>query len=225
MATPTTGLEHAAQSALPPMLYLASQSPRRRELLAQWGVSCQMLVADDTEDVEALEQVRRGESPKAYVQRVTRDKLNAALQRWAARGLPPAPVLCADTTVAKGSQLFGKPNDAAHAHAMLQALSGCTHRVLTSVAVAVPGGAVHQTLAVARVRMQTITPEAMARYVASGEPFGKAGAYAIQGAAAVWVSHLSGSYSAVVGLPAHETAQLLAKVGVDLPFAQAPHNR
>jgi septum formation protein len=214
MDTPTT----APKPGPAPMLYLASQSPRRRELLAQWGVSCEALVADPSEDAEALEEVRRGESPTAYVQRVTRNKLHAALVRWAARGLAAAPVLCADTTVALGSQLMGKPADAEHARAMLQALSGRTHRVLTSVAVATPGGPVYQALAVARVRFATLGEAAIARYVASGEPFGKAGAYAIQGAAAVWVNHLSGSHSAVVGLPAHETAQVLAQVGLALPF-------
>ena len=117
-------------------IYLASQSPRRRQLLEQLGVRCELLLADASEDAEALEAERPGELPLAYVQRVTRAKLHAARQRLTQRGLPPAPILCSDTTVALGRRIHGKPQDAADALAILQQLSGRTHRVITAVAVA-----------------------------------------------------------------------------------------
>ena len=123
------------------LIYLASQSPRRLQLLQQWGVRCELLLPDADEDVEALEAVAPGEAPAAYVQRVTGLKLQAALARWQRRGLPPAPVLCADTTVALGRRIFGKPADAADACAMLAALAGRRHRVLTAVALGRPAPA------------------------------------------------------------------------------------
>lgn len=205
-----------------PWIYLASQSPRRRELLAQWGVSCQLLLPDAGEDAEALERARPGETPRAYVQRVTRAKLHAALARLRRRGWPPAPVLCADTTVALGRAIFGKPADEQEARAMLSALSGRSHRVLTAVAVGTWGASdaapqLELRVSESRVRFAPLSPERIARYVATGEPMGKAGAYAIQGLAALWVTHISGSHSGIVGLPAHETAELLRAAGVDLP--------
>ena len=121
-------------SAQAPFIYLASQSPRRLELLTQWGVRCETLLPSPDEDAEALEAVLPGDSPRRYVQRVTRLKLQASLARLARRGLPLAPVLCADTTVALGQQILGKPDNAAHAQAMLAQLAGQTHRVLTAVA-------------------------------------------------------------------------------------------
>ena len=122
-----------------PSLYLASQSPRRKQLLEQWGVQPELLLPDADEDVESLEVVRGAEAPATYVQRVTALKLQASLDRLQRRGLPPAPVLCADTTVALGRRILGKPADAAEARAMLRDLAGRTHRVLTAVAVGVPG--------------------------------------------------------------------------------------
>lgn len=201
-------------------IYLASQSPRRKQLLEQWGVRCELLLPDEDEDVESLEAVQGAEAPATYVQRVTGLKLQASVDRLRRRGWPLAPVLCADTTVALGRHIFGKPADAAEARRMLQALAGRRHRVLTAVAVARPTarGAVRSGMAVSKsqVEFDNWSAADIRRYVASGEPMGKAGAYAIQGAAALHIRHISGSYSGIMGLPAHETAQLLRAVGLRL---------
>ncbi|MGM9512728.1 Maf family protein [Roseateles sp. DB2] len=193
-------------------IYLASQSPRRRQLLEQIGVRHELLLPGADEDAEALEAEREGESPDAYVQRVTLAKLDAALERLQRRGLPMAPVLCSDTTVALGSRILGKPADAADALATLRLLSGQEHRVLTAVAL---GEGVRRLLRlnVSTVRFAVVDDEALRRYADSGEPMGKAGAYAIQSQAAAWISHISGSYSGIMGLPLYETAQLLADFG------------
>lgn len=200
-------------------IYLASQSPRRLQLLAQWGVRCELLLPDADEDVEALEAVLPGEAPASYVQRVTGLKLQASLARLKRRGLPPAPVLCADTTVALGRRILGKPGDADEACRMLADLAGRRHRVLTAVAVGKPTGrGLRQwaALSTSWVSFAPLTAAQIRRYVDSGEPMGKAGAYAIQGRAALWTSHISGSYSGIMGLPAHETAQVLSAAGVRL---------
>jgi septum formation protein len=197
-------------------IYLASQSPRRSQLLQQIGVRHRLLPAGEDEDAEALEALWPGELPDAYVQRVTRLKLAAACRRLAQRRLPPAPVLCADTTVALGRRVLGKPADAADACAMLRHLSGRTHRVLTAVAVH-DGRRVRAALQVSHVRFAAMPEAAIAAYVAGGEPFGKAGAYAIQGAVAAWVAHIDGSHSGIMGLPLHETALLLRAAGVAVP--------
>ena len=201
-------------------IYLASQSPRRKQLLEQWGVRCELLLPDDHEDVEALEAVLPGEAPAAYVQRVTGLKLQASVQRLRRRGLPLAPVLCADTTVALGRRILGKPADAADARRMLGDLAGRRHRVLTAVAVARPAarGAGRQwaALSTSQVQFDAWSAADIRRYVDSGEPMGKAGAYAIQGSASLHISRISGSYSGIMGLPAHETAQLLRAAGVRL---------
>jgi len=200
-------------------IYLASQSPRRLQLLQQWGLRCELLLPDGHEDAESLEQVLPGEAPAAYVQRVTALKLQAALARLKRRGLPPAPVLCADTTVALGRRILGKPQDALQAARMLGDLAGRRHRVLSAVAVARAGartGKTWQAVSTSWVAFEPLTPAQIQRYVASGEPMGKAGAYAIQGRAALWASHISGSYSGIMGLPAFETAQVLAAVGIRL---------
>ena len=194
-------------------VWLASQSPRRRELLAQIGVRHELLLPGADEDAEALEAERAGETAEHYVQRVTLAKLAAAQRRRAARELAPAPILCADTTVVLGRSILGKPHDAAHATAMLERLSGRTHRVLSAVAVA-SGRRRELALSVSRVRFAPLDAAWIARYVASGEPRGKAGGYAIQSAAAARVRRIEGSYSGVMGLPLYETAQLLAKAGV-----------
>lgn len=206
--------DHAA-----PFVYLASQSPRRLQLLQQWGVQCETLLPGAEEDAEALEALLPGEPPARYVQRVTRLKLGASLLRLQRRGLVPAPVLCADTTVALGRRILGKPADADEAGEMLAALAGRQHRVLTSVAVGrltPQGPQVWQALSISTVRFEPLTAQQINRYVASGEPMGKAGAYAIQGQAALWASHISGSYSGIMGLPAHETGQVLAAAGLPL---------
>ena len=199
-------------------VYLASQSPRRRQLLEQLGVRYELLLADDTEDAEALEVVLPNEAPRAYVQRVTLLKLEAALARMQRRGLPLAPVLCSDTTVALGKTILGKPDDAKHAAQILGTLSGQTHRVLTSVAMGALSKAgkplkTEQALSVSNVRFAPLTRTQIQTYVASGEPMGKAGAYAVQGRAAAYIEHISGSYSGIMGLPMFETAQLLREFG------------
>ncbi|MFZ9374509.1 MAG: Maf family protein [Burkholderiaceae bacterium] len=196
----------------PRFVYLASQSPRRRQLLEQLGVPYELLLPDADEDAEAIETPLQAESPTAYVQRVTALKLDAALARLKRRGLPAAPVLCSDTTVARGRTLYGKPLDEADARRMLQALSGTTHRVLTALALQ-SGRQRWQSLNVSQVRFAPLSPSRIRRYVATGEPMGKAGAYAIQGRAAAFIERISGSHSGIVGLPLHETAQLLERAG------------
>lgn len=200
-------------------IYLASQSPRRRQLLEQWGVRCELLLPDAEEDVESLEAVTPGESPTAYVQRVTALKLAASLARLRRRHLPFAPVLCADTTVALGRRILGKPADEADAARLLADLAGREHRVLTAVAVGKPGTRGDRTwaaLSTSRVTFEPLSAAQIRRYVATGEPMGKAGAYGIQGRAGLWISHISGSYSGIMGLPAHETSQVLHAAGVRL---------
>jgi septum formation protein len=197
-------------------LYLASQSPRRRQLLAQIGVRHELLLADAQEDAEALEAVLEGEAPDDYVRRVTLAKLAAARARLLARSLPHAPILCADTTVALGARLFGKPADDEDAARMLQALSGQTHRVLTAVALAEAPHAAFApqcVLQVSTVRFRELDSGEIVRYVASGESQGKAGAYAIQSQAAAWAERIEGSHSGIMGLPLYETAQLLKGIG------------
>lgn len=205
-----------------PMVYLASQSPRRLQLLTQWGVACELLLPDASEDAEALEAVRPGEAPRRYVQRVTRLKLLAALQRMQARGLPRAPVLCADTTVALADTILGKPATADDARQMLAQLSGRTHRVFTAVAVGVLQKTerklvVYQAVSASSVKFSELSADVIDRYVATGEPMGKAGAYGIQGLAALWTSRINGSYTGIMGLPAFETANVLRQAGLDLP--------
>ena len=207
------------QTTVHDFIWLASQSPRRQALLAQIGVTPQLLLPGDDEDAEALEVVQPGELPLAYVQRVTRAKLQAAVARHRRRGLPPAPILCADTTVALGRRILGKPADAQDVAATLAALSGRAHRVLTSVAVAAAKGLagrvrIEQATQVSRVRFAALSPALVQAYIASGEPFGKAGSYAIQGALAAHIAHIEGSHSGIMGLPLFETAHLLRRAGV-----------
>lgn len=197
---------------MPNFIYLASQSPRRRQLLDQLGVAYQMLLPEDGEDAETLEAVLPGEAPATYVQRVTQLKLDAALQRLARRGGPAAPILCSDTTVALGRRIYGKPEDARQARQMLAELAGNTHRVLTAVALGTPRRRA-QVLCVSRVTLAPISSAHLAAYVASQEPMGKAGAYAVQGKAAAFISRISGSYSGIMGLPLYETSQLLSRFG------------
>jgi septum formation protein len=196
-------------------IYLASQSPRRRQLLEQLGIRHELLLPDPGEDTESIETVLPGEAPARYVNRVTSLKLDAALLRLKRRGLPTAPVLCSDTTVALGRVIYGKPHDERDAMRMLRELSGATHRVLTCVAVQ-QGRKRLQALSDSRVTFATFTPAQIRNYVATGEPLGKAGAYAVQGKAAAYISHISGSYSGIMGLPMHETAQLLRAFGFQI---------
>jgi len=196
-------------------IYLASQSPRRRQLLDQIGVRHELLLPRADEDAEALEAEQHGELPADYVERVTRAKLHAARARLKASGLPAAPILCADTTVALGRRILGKPVDAADAVATLSLLSGQTHRVITAVAV---GNGRRESLAVSssHVTFAAIPRREIERYVAGGEPFGKAGAYAIQSTFAAWIAHIDGSHSGIMGLPLFETAQLLREAGISV---------
>jgi septum formation protein len=198
-----------------PFIYLASQSPRRRQLLEQIGVRHELLLPRPDEDAEALEAERASEVPADYVERVTRAKLRAARERLQQSGLPPAPILCSDTTVALGRKILGKPRDDADAIATLTMLSGRTHRVITAVAVS-DGARSRLAVSTSRVRFGKMPAAVIEAYVASREPFGKAGAYAIQSAVAGWIEHIDGSYSGIMGLPLFETAQLLRRVGVNI---------
>ena len=183
----------------------------------------ELLLPRADEDAEALEAERPRELPADYVERVTRAKLRAAQARWRANGQVAAPILCADTTVALGRRILGKPRDPNDAAAMLQALSGTTHRVLTAVALAWPTASstatsarwrVAEAVSASRVHFAVMPEGAIAQYVASGEPFGKAGAYAIQSGIAAWIEHIEGSHSGIMGLPLYETAQLLRQARV-----------
>jgi len=196
-------------------IYLASQSPRRRQLLEQLGVRHELLLPDADEDAESLEAVLKNEAPTAYVQRVTGLKLDAAVARMKRRKLPPAPILCSDTTVAMGRVIYGKPDDARDAARMLGELSGGTHRVLTAVAVQA-GRRRFEALSSSRVSFDELTPAEIRAYVANGEPMGKAGAYAVQGRVAMHISRINGSYSGIMGLPLRETALLLKAAGIRL---------
>jgi septum formation protein len=188
------------------MLYLASQSPRRRELLAQIGVGFEII------DVDVPEVRGADEAPRAYVERAARAKARAGLQAVIARD-PGAIVLGADTEVVLDDKVFGKPRDAEAAAAMLRALSGREHAVICVVCCAT---ASVEAIAACEstVRFSELDEHAIADYVATGEPFGKAGGYAIQGRAAAFVAYLSGSYSGVMGLPLFETARLLRVAGI-----------
>jgi septum formation protein len=209
-----------------PFIYLASQSPRRQELLTQIGVQFELLLADSNEDAESLEIQLPDEPALAYVKRVTLTKLTAAKQRLQARGLPSAPILCADTTVAlmleNGQStkeiILGKPTDHQHAKRILQLLSGKTHQVHTAVAVA---GKPHINddepkllVSSSLVTFKPLTDEEINAYISTNEPMGKAGAYGIQGIGACLISSISGSFSGIMGLPLYETSQLMHETGV-----------
>ena len=195
---------------MPSFLYLASQSPRRRQLLEQIHVRYELLLPDATEDAEALEAVLPDEIPQAYVQRVTHAKAQAAWNRWQKRQLPPAPILCADTTVALDGHILGKPADAADAADMLNRLSGKRHEVLTALVLLDPvSGQCQQACNVSEVWFDVLDAERIAAYIATGEPFGKAGGYGIQGAAATLVARINGSFSGIMGLPLFELGQML----------------
>jgi septum formation protein len=191
--------------------YLASASPRRRELLAQAGYQPTVLRLGPERAVD--ETPLAGEPPLVYVKRLARDKALAGVAELRAMSLALAPVLGADTTVALGADIFGKPADADDAIAILGRLSGREHQVLTAVAVA-EGDRVDLRVSVSRVRFARLSDEQIRDYTASGEPLDKAGAYGIQGRAACFIEHLEGSYSGVMGLPLFETADLLGQFDV-----------
>ena len=201
------------------MIYLASRSPRRRELLAQIGVKFEPLLFREgpRQDVETDEAVRPDEQADEYVRRVARLKCESAWQRVVMRrGLRRMPVLAADTTVALDGMIMAKPVDRADAERILGLLSGTTHRVLTAVALQFESR-FEITVSESFVSFAVLEPERIAAYVQSGEPFDKAGAYGIQGRAAAFVQRIEGSYSGVMGLPLFETANLLRSFGVAVP--------
>ena len=195
-----------------PRIHLASRSPRRRELLTQIGVAFDTLIFRDgaRADQETDETPLAGEDPVAYVQRVARAKAEHGWRCVGWRKLMHQPVLSADTTLEFEGEIIGKPFDAADAVHILGRLSGKTHRVLTAVAVCIEER-IESVLSVSEVRFAGIDPRDIRRYVDSGEPMDKAGAYGIQGRAGMFVEHLSGSYTGVMGLPLHETALLLRR--------------
>jgi septum formation protein len=200
-------MEHPAALAVSPMIYLASGSPRRQQLLRQLGVAFEVVVPD------VAEQPRAGEAAADYVARLARAKAEegAAMIRAAAR--PARPVLGADTEVVLDGEILGKPRDRDHGIAMLRRLSGCTHQVLTAIRI------LHQdelqgAVVESRVRFAALSEEDIARYWDSGEPAGKAGGYAVQGRAAAFIARIDGSYTGIVGLPLFELAQLLKRIGV-----------
>lgn len=188
-----------------PSLFLASKSPRRRELLEQIGIRFAVL------DIDLDEALLTGEAPESYVCRLALDKARAGHALVASGSA--IPVLAADTVVVVGERILGKPRDRLDAAAMMRLLSGRTHRVLSAVALA--GEAERQDISISEVRFRTVSARETAAYWKSGEPCDKAGGYAIQGLGAMFVADLRGSYSGVMGLPLFETARLLAEVGVD----------
>jgi len=194
-------------------IYLASRSPRRRELLSQIGVRYHLLLfrarPDAPPDVD--ENLLPGEAPDVYVERVARAKAEAGWKLLRLRNLPLAPVLAADTTVSLDGRIFAKPADRKEAADMLAALSGQRHEVLTAVALKRDDD-LFSSLSRSEVQFKKLSPEEIAQYAATGEGDDKAGAYAIQGRAARFIAELHGSYSGVMGLPLYETSQLLDKL-------------
>ena len=199
-------------------IYLASKSPRRRELLRQIGVEFELLLLRDQGGrvADVTEHVLPGETPASYVHRITREKVEAGIEtvRW--RRLPLRPVLTADTTVVLGNDIFGKPSDPAEAAEMLHQLSGRTHQVMTSVAIQ-RDDEIWQITQTSDVTFGRLSDETIHAYCVSKEPYDKAGAYGIQGYAATFVQSMTGSYTGIMGLPLFETAQLLKQSGLRLP--------
>ncbi|MDY7573842.1 Maf family protein [Actimicrobium sp. CCI2.3] len=199
-------------------IYLASKSPRRRELLRQIGVDFELLLLRDQSGrvADVTELVLPGEAAVDYVQRVTREKVDAAMQIILTRHLPLRVVLSADTTVVLDQDILGKPTSQAEASAMLHRLSGRTHQVLTSVALR-SADATWQITQRSDVTFASLTAETIRAYCAGAEPYDKAGGYGIQGYAASFVTHMAGSYTGIMGLPLFETAQLLRQAGLRVP--------
>jgi septum formation protein len=202
-------------SSAAPKIYLASKSPRRRELLRQIGVNFELLLLREQapRGPDVTEAVLPGELAGDYVLRVTREKAECAHNIMYARKLLPHPILTADTTVVVDDRILGKPADMAEAVDMLTLLSGRTHQVLTSIAVQ-HGERLWQVTQRSDVVFSDLTPEAIQAYCASPEPYDKAGAYGIQGSAAAFIAHIAGSYTGIMGLPLFETAQLLQQAGL-----------
>jgi len=207
-----------------PYIYLASQSPRRQELLKQIGVKYEMLAPEPGEDTESIEASHPNEKSRDYVARVTLAKSEAALKRHIERALPWAPILCADTTVSLpghlGGEILGKPFDAVDAERILKLLSGKTHQVLTAVALRIsPTSEPVSIVQTSEVTFTKLSEDQIAKYIASGEPFGKAGAYGIQGLGSSLIESITGSYSGIMGLPLFETSQLFNLAQVTYPLS------
>src|ERR1035437_7665659 len=198
-------------------IYLASKSPRRRELLRQIGFEFELLLQRDhaPRGPEVSELVHPGELPADYVARVAREKVEFAWNSMLLRKLPNCPILAADTTVALDTRIFGKPADVAEATEMLKSLSGHTHQVLTSVAICQDGDTWQITQS-SDVAFGILSDETIHAYCATTEPYDKAGGYAIQGLAALFIQGIAGSYSGIMGLPLYETAQLLQQAGIHI---------
>ena len=199
-------------------IYLASQSPRRRELLKQVGVRYEaLLLRNDTRrEIDVDETPLDGEIPADYVQRECREKAVVGWNTLALRSLPPFPVLAADTTVALDGKIIGKPDNHKHAAEILHMLSGTQHQVLTAVAIAL-GERVEMRLSITTITFDTLSEERISRYLHTGEAHDKAGAYGIQGHAGAFVKRIDGSYSGVMGLPLYETIELLKLFGYPAP--------
>ncbi|CAH1208538.1 nucleoside triphosphate pyrophosphatase YhdE [Candidatus Nitrotoga sp. BS] len=195
-------------------IYLASQSPRRRELLKQIGINFETLLLRSSlsRRVDVDETPRKDESPEAHVQRVCQEKVNAGWMLLQFRNLLPLPVLAADTSVILDGKIIGKPQDREQAAATLRVLSGRQHQVLSAVAVSFEERT-EMRLSISKVTMATLNEERIRRYILTSEPLDKAGAYGIQGHAAAFIQHIEGSYSGVMGLPLFETAELLKIFG------------
>lgn len=198
-------------------IYLASKSPRRRELLRQIGVEFELLLLRDKtpRGPEVSEIVQDGEAAADYVARVAREKADCAWRTMLYRRLPAHPVLSADTTVVVDGQILGKPADPAEGMAMLRLLSGRSHQVMTSIAVQFDENT-WQTTHVSEVSFAVLSDQIIRAYCATSEPYDKAGGYAVQGMAALFIEHISGSYSGIMGLPLFETAQLLQQAGIHI---------
>ena len=207
-----------------PYIYLASQSPRRQELLKQIGVKYEMLAPEPGEDTESIEASHPNEKARDYVARVTLAKSVIALNRHLERALPWAPILCADTTVSLpgyiGGEILGKPFDAVDADRILKLLSGKTHQVLTAIALRIsPDSEPVSVVQISEVAFTQLSEDQITKYIASGEAFGKAGAYGIQGLASAFIESITGSYSGIMGLPLAETSQLLNLAQVAYPLS------
>lgn len=198
-------------------IYLASKSPRRRELLRQIGVEFELLMLREhaARGPDVTEVPNPGERPEDYVARVTREKAECAHKVMFSRRLPIRPVLAADTTVTIDNRILGKPADSEEAVAMLQALSGRSHQVLTSVAV-MHDEQIWQSTVRSEVSFANLPEHTIQAYCATTEPYDKAGGYAVQGQAAIFIQHIAGSYSGIMGLPVFETAQLLEQAGIHI---------
>lgn len=220
------------QSSRPPLsimhalkIALASQSPRRKQLLEQLALAMKfevvLLAPAAHEDAESLEVVLAHEAPRDYVGRVTALKAQAGLKRLAAQGLPDMPVLASDTTVALGQDILGKPTSPEEAKAMLRRLSGQVHQVFTAVALVSEGQRV-EALSVSDVKFGALSPDWIDWVVATGEPMDKAGAYAIQGHAGAVIEWVRGSPSGIMGLPLFETSELIQGWANSLPYSANP---